>query len=107
MNIQERIHPRRLFELPEKVKQYIPLADLREFVKAIPKSNKPFAPGYYYSEDGDFFTIVWKSERHYAQDDGEITLLKAFDTNEVVGIKIYGIFSKIGLVEITDDKAAE
>jgi len=65
--------------------------DLKEYM--LSRKPWPFIPGaVYYSEVGDMVIAYWKDDPGYAESvSPELTVIRSFETKEVVGVKILGI----------------
>jgi hypothetical protein len=98
-----KVHrPRRLYEDPERIVEYINVGDIANYMKTAGPPGE-FKPGKcYYNRDGDQLEIYWKTDACYAETCGDIVLMKAFDTQEVVGVKIPWARGQVALKEITN-----
>jgi hypothetical protein len=66
------------------------IVDLREHVRT--RKPKVFVPGPHYSEAGDFIFCYFKDADSYEGEGGPgWSVLRSFDTHEVVGVKVHGV----------------
>lgn len=72
------------------------LAEIREFVKNIPRAEKS-EPGAWYSEAGDCIFVHWEDVPYYAEwINHDLTLYRTMDDKRIVGCAITGI---VGLMK--------
>ncbi len=72
--------------------------DLREYIETHPPQG--FRPVPHYFRDGDFISWYWKDDLAYSDPvhvDGVWVgcLERSIETNEVVGVKIFGVAQKV------------
>jgi hypothetical protein len=57
--------------------------------------RKPFAPNFWYNLVGDLIHVTWKSVASYADFvNRNITIMKEFDSEEIVGVNLYDIYRR-------------
>ncbi len=109
MNNETVYRTGRTFKEKDEVAKYIPVSNLQEYVnqlieKRFKEPKNEFQPVIYFNREGNLLEIYWKDDSCYAEssDNKHLTLMKNFETKEIVGIKIYGIHKLLNLEEIPD-----
>ena len=97
-------YPRKLFELPAKDHELIPLADIAQWMKEhyCQKTGDKFKPFVHYNFMGDFFELYWSDDDCYAEPVENLTLMKSFATGKVVGVQFYQPKQLMGLIEVKE-----
>lgn len=106
--IREVVKPRRIYEEPEErwveESSGTPLT-AEEFAAYTERTCSGVLPEIFsatatYFRCGDFFEVLWENVDHYAEEVGDITLLKCFTSNQVVGVQFGKVKERMGLIEV-------
>lgn len=94
-----KIKPRKVYEEPETVDNYISLSELSDYIKSMPPCGE-FKPEAFYNREGDMIEVYFENASCYAERMGNFTVERSQHDNRIVGVKIHGVKSLIGLREI-------
>lgn len=101
MNFKQLEQPRKLYEQPAETSDMIPLVELEGYMKD--KTPGTFKPGKVrYSRIGEMIEVHWQDDPAYAENCGDVVLLRSFATKQVVGVKILHPKGIMGLVEVKE-----
>jgi hypothetical protein len=61
--------------------------------------QEPFQPNAWFNEDGDLLEAYWDESRAYGVQtkNGRMTIMRSVETEEIVGVKVYGIRKLMGM----------
>lgn len=63
--------------------------------------EEKFQPNAWFNEDGDFLEVDWDDSRSYGEQtkNGRMTIMRSIETEEIVGVKVYGIRKLMSMEE--------
>ena len=107
--MKEIVKPRRLFEEPECIERLLPVSSLKDYIHGQVAAMKErgeypptFKPHVCYSRIGDFMTVLWEDAMHYVENCGDFEVCKCQETGRVVGVKVWMLKDRMGLVEVKE-----